>query len=229
MDKYNTKGQSLIEIVVGLAVAGILIGAAAGSTVLVLRQGLDVKTAQVADSLSQEYLEALTSISGSDWHKIYCPPDGNCPGSPKGPSDKLHLTASGAFYAIAAGVTTTLIENRVFTRYFLIENVNRNFCGTGDIAAGAVTLSCLTGWPGGSGDIAEDPSTQKITAVTEGGSGRVLSKTVYLTRKGNSVAVQTDWSGGNGQEGPLTRFNNKFSSSTAINYATSGSIIIQGF
>ena len=43
MAKYNTKGQSLIEVIIGMAIATILIGAAAATTVVVLRTILTQK------------------------------------------------------------------------------------------------------------------------------------------------------------------------------------------
>ena len=56
MAKYNTKGQSLIEVIIGMAIATILIGAAAATTVVVLRSNFDTKTAQIASFWLQNIL-----------------------------------------------------------------------------------------------------------------------------------------------------------------------------
>jgi prepilin-type N-terminal cleavage/methylation domain-containing protein len=124
--RLNTnQGQSLIEIIIGLAIGGILIGAATSAITLTLRQSLDIRTTQIADALVQEYLDNLQALAESDWHKIYCPPDGICPGLAKGPSSQFYLVPFGNSFAILSGATSTLVEGKPFSWYFSIENVNR--------------------------------------------------------------------------------------------------------
>lgn len=195
----------MIEIIIGMAVGVIFIGASVGAIALILRSNYDVRTTQIADSLASEYLDTLQTISEKNWHDIYDL-------SGKGPSSQFYLIASGTTYAILPSATTTIMEEKSFTRYFSVENVNRD--------NGEITES------GGN----EDPSTQKIMATVDWEGGRTLNKTQYLTRSRNSVFRQTDWSGGSGQEGPITLPNNKFASSTDIDYTSaSGLIKIQGF
>ncbi len=218
-------GQSLVEILIAIGIGAILIGAATATIIPVLRSNLETRTVQVAGSLSQEYLDNIQSLAEFNWLKIYNPPVA------KGPSSQFYLTATSTTYEILSGSTSTIAEGRTFTRYFSIENVNRNSCGSGDITAD-IAGGCVSG-PGSVGVI-EDPSTQKITSVvswTTGGSlGGSINKVQYFTRSQNKVFVQTDWSGGTGQEGPITAENSKFASSTNINYSTTtGSIRIQGF
>ncbi|MDP3015139.1 MAG: prepilin-type N-terminal cleavage/methylation domain-containing protein [bacterium] len=218
-------GQSLIEVLIAVAIGAILIGAATATIIPVLRSNLETRTVQIAGSLSQEYLDNLRSLAESNWYQVYNPP------TAKGPSSQFYLNATSTTFILASGSTSTIAEGRTFTRYFSIENVNRNLCGAGDITTDAAS-SCAIG-PGSSG-IIEDPSTQKITSIvswTAGGSaGGSINKVQYLTRSQNKVFVQSDWSGGTGQEGPITSENNKFATSTNINYSTTtGSIIIQGF
>ena len=222
MEKYNTNsGQSLVEIMVAIGIGAILIGGATTVIVSILRSNLETKSVQIATSLTQEYLDKLQTLAESDWHIVYNPPLG------KGPSSQFYLTTASTTFALAAGTTSTIIEGRTFTRYFSIENVNRNLCGAGDITLDAVT-SCGSG-PGTVG-ITDDPSAQKITVTVSWPDGRSISRTQYFTRHIDKVFVQTDWSAGPNQEGPITSANNRFTSSTDINYTTStGSIIIQGF
>ena len=210
---------------IAIGIGAILIGAATATIIPVLRSNLETRTVQIAGSLSQEYLDNLRSLAESNWYQVYNPPVA------KGSSSQFYLNASSTTFVLASGSTSTIAEGRTFTRYFYIENVNRDLCGASDITANATT-SCASG-PGSSG-ITEDPSTQKITSVvswTAGGSaGGSINKVQYLTRSQNKVFVQSDWSGGTGQEGPITAENNKFASSTNINYSTTtGSIKIQGF
>lgn len=224
MAKYNTKGQSLIEVIIGMAIATILIGAAAATTVVVLRSNFDTKTAQIASFLASEYIDNLQSLTYSDWQKIYTPLAG------KGTDSQFYLNASGTTFELISGATTTVVENKNFIRYFFIENVSRDSCGIGSITINATTSCASVGDSG----IADDPSTQKITVYVNWEGGRNLNKIQYLTRSQNKVFIQTDWSGGNNQEYFSTStnntfINNKFASSTNINYSSStGAITISG-
>ncbi len=217
----KSAGQSLVEILIAISVGAILIGGATTVIIAILRSNLETRNVQIATSLVQEYLDSVQSLAESDWHIIYTPP------SDKGSDSQFYLAASGTSFTILAGATSTVVEGRTFTRYFSIENTNRDLCGTGDISAGA-TSTCASG-PGSVG-IAEDPSTQKITVMASWPENRLISRSQYFTRNINEVFVQTDWSGGPEQEGPITSANNKFANSTGLDYSTStGSIVVQGF
>jgi len=220
----NVRGQSLVEILIAIAVGAILIGGVTTAIVPILKSNYETKNVQIANSLVQEYLDNLQSLAESNWQIIYNPP------AAKGPSSQFYLRATSTTYEILSGTTSTIIEGRTFTRYFSIENVNRNLCGAGDVTTDAIT-SCSSG-PGSVG-VADDPSTQKITMTVSwqsGGSNPSVQKTQYLTRSRNKVFVQTNWSGGPGQEGPITSENNQFATSSNIDAtSTPGSIKIQGF
>lgn len=224
MVKFNfNKGQSLIEIIIGISIAGILVGGATTVIALILRSNFDAKTTQTASFLASEYSDNISSIAESNWLKVYCPPDGNCPGGAKGQNSKFYLNLSGSSYSIISGTTSIIVEGRTFTRYFYIENVNRDSCGIGNISANATT-SCV----GGGSGIADDPSTQKITVKVDWEGNRSVSKIQYLSRNRNFSAVQSNWSNGDGQEGPITSLNNSFSSSSNIDYSSiPGSIKMQ--
>lgn len=225
MVKFNfNKGQSLIEIIIGISIAGILAGGATTAIALILRSNFDAKTTQTASFLASEYLDNIGSIAESNWLRIYCLPDGNCPGMAKGPDSKFYLDLSGQSYSIISGTTSTIVEGRTFTRYFYIENVNRDSCGSGNITTDATTFCSAIGDSG----IADDPSTQKITVEVDWEGGRSISKTRYFTRSRNFSAVQSDWSSGSGQEGPIISFNNAFASSSNINFLSAGAITISG-
>jgi len=217
----TTRGQSLVEIMIAVGIAAILLGGATAAIIPILRSNLETRNVQITNLLAQEYLDNLESLAESDWHLIYNPP------SSKGPSSQFYLRATTTTFEIISGTTSTVVEGRTFTRYFSIENVNRDLCGAGDITTNAST-TCTSG-PGAVG-VTDDPSTQKITVSISWPENRSLSKIQYLTRSVNRVFRQTDWSGGPGQEGPITTENNLFTSSDGINYSsTTGSIKIQGF
>ncbi len=116
--------------------------------------------------------------------------------------------------ALSADEVEHLYNSTLFTRYFYVENVNRD--NSGDITASGGT---------------NDPSTQKVTAILEwesvqGTSQFALSE--YIMRWRNRVFRQTDWSGGSGQEGPLTVPSDKYASSSEINVSSIGTFRIEG-
>ncbi len=208
MNIKNSRGQALIEILIGLAVGAILIGGATAAVVAILRSNLESKNFQAASSLSQELLDEVKTLAEADWHNIY--------NLSKGSGTQYYMAASGTVFAVFSGTTTTTVGNITYTKFFSIENVGRDASST-IVASGGT----------------DDPSTQKITSHAQWLSAGQTSEvpiTVYLTRWRNTISRQTDWSGGPGQAGPIIEFSNQSASSTGIDYSSStGSIIIQGF
>ena len=217
MNSKFLKGQSIIEAIIGIAIGAILVGAAAFAILPTLRSNQETRSIQVINSLNQEYIDSVKNLAEADWNSIYN----------KNKGYLYHLAVSGASYVITDNSTTTQRDGRVFTRYFFIENVNRDSCGTGNITTSSISGNCATGFPGGANDITEDFSTQKITAVVEW-ENTSSSRVQYITRSGNKSFVQTDWSGGAFQENFPAKENNKFTTSTNIDFTGApGSIIIK--
>ncbi|KKP85898.1 MAG: hypothetical protein UR88_C0004G0005 [Candidatus Nomurabacteria bacterium GW2011_GWA1_35_8] len=229
MKNINT-GQSLIELVIALAIGGIFITAATSSIYLILRNSSEVRMNQIATFLAQEYFDNLNSISYSKWLEIYCPPSGVCPGGSKDSGSQFYLIPSGTTYALETGASSTIIEGENFTRYFSIENVNRDSCGIGDITSVAASPSCVF-WPS-SGEVLDDPSTQKITIKVGWKNNGSLIRSVYLTRHQNFNFRQSYWSGGSGQDffttsTGATVINDKFTVSTNMSFFSSDGGYIQ--
>ncbi len=113
--------------------------------------------------------------------------------------------------ALSASEINRIYKSGVYTRYFYVDNVGRS---------GSDVLQSSGG--------SDDPSTKKITVVYGWLGGPTSSFSTYLSRFANRAFIQTDWSGGPGQNGPATTTNSKFSTSTGINYSTTtGSIMIE--
>lgn len=106
--------------------------------------------------------------------------------------------------ALSSFEVQQLYENASYQKYFYVENVERD--GSGTIVASGGT---------------DDPSTQKIISNVEWGEGRSASLVAYVTRNRNEVFEQSDWSGGDGQEGPITSVNDQYSSAQNISAGTS--------
>jgi hypothetical protein len=78
--------------------------------------------------------------------------------------------------------------------------------------------------------LVDDPLTQKVTVTANwlaGGATDQVNLARYLTRWGNFSVHQTDWSGGAGQEGPITNPGSQFSSDSNITTDPLGSFQIQ--
>lgn len=209
--KIKTSGQSLIEILVALGIGVILIGGVTALISVNLKGSAQSKTTQVASSLTQEVIDSAKSIAEANWNNFY--------GMAKGPANKYYIASSTL--TVATGTEPLSIGGYDFTRYFYIENVNRTQCGIGSPTTTAATVSCNTNFPLGSGDIAEDPSTQRIVVVVEWSAGKEnIMQVGYVSRARNAAIRQTDWSGGGGDASVLTGPNNKYFAKNAIDETT---------
>ncbi|MEK7089417.1 MAG: LamG domain-containing protein [Patescibacteria group bacterium] len=122
--------------------------------------------------------------------------------------------------ALSADEVKQLYNANIFTRYFYVENT----CRTNDASS---SISGVASCAGGSAD---DPSTQKVSAVSQwavlAGTNQ-LSLADYITRWRNTIFQQNDWSGGASATGTYTSPTNLFSTSSNANTAGK-SIRIQG-
>ncbi len=210
MSRFSQRGQSLIELLIGMSISVVMIGAASGSLFLILRSGQVNEQQQVAGSLANALLDNVTSFSEGRWQNVY--------DLPKGSGNLYYLaTTTGQFVAIA-GQQPTVIGGITYQRSFYMDNVSRN-PATQDIEPVYNPAD-------------DDPSTQKVTvhvAWNQPGSVGSLDVTSYVVRWNLRIAQQTEWKGGPGMTGPVTEFGNRFDTSTGIDYTATGSIKIQGF
>jgi prepilin-type N-terminal cleavage/methylation domain-containing protein len=90
---FTRSGQSLIEILIALAIGSILIGAATLGIAFMIRSTATNQRLQVASGFARDMIEKLRSWSASDWQNIYL--------LEKGTSTKYFLAPSGmSFLAI---------------------------------------------------------------------------------------------------------------------------------
>ena len=196
-------GQSLVELIIAISIAGIIISSAAGGILMVIRSNEIAGKTQVAASLAVALSDNLVSMAEGNWNNIY--------GLSKGSANKYYVATSTGQFVVQSGTEQVTVNSFPFSRYFYIENAERD--GGGAIGSGT-----------------DDPSTQKATVVVSyniSGSERTITESFYLTRWRNNSLRQTDWSGGSGQEGPITSPNNKFSSFVNVDFsAVSGSLTL---
>ncbi len=199
--KNRKSGQSLIELLVGVVVGSIMVIAAITIIAPALKSNTDVARAQVAIALGKELLENVRVFGEADWHNIT--------NLATTSANHYYLRATSSPFTAASGDQSVTVSTTTYTRYFYVDEAYRD--GGGSIA--------------GSGT--RDPSTMKITVAYSWPRGPTNTVSVYLTRSTrNKVFVQTDWSGGSGQEGPITVENYKFASSSSnmTHTSTVGSI-----
>ncbi len=200
------QGQSLIEILVALGVGVLLIGGVTALIGVDLRSSTDIKISQSASSLTQEVIDGAKSQAESDWNAFYA--------LAKGTANPYYISSSTQ--ALIIGKESIVVNGVTFSRYFYVDNVNKTMCGTGVVSQNAPTGNCGTGFPRGASDIAEDPSTQRITAVVEWAGGHAVAQTQFVSRTKNIAIKQTDWSAGGGNNGIVKGPGNDYASATSV-------------
>lgn len=200
-------GQSLVEVLVAIAIGVILIAGA----ITIISPALDthrtVQGAKIAGGLGKELLEDVRVLAESDWHAI----DSLATTS----ANTYYLVASTSPFTVSSGIESVAVATTTYTRYFYLDDVYRNVSGR--------ILSDTSG--------SYDPSTKKVTVRFTWPPVASNTITSYLTRSRGRLFIQTDWSKGGNAEGPVTvtSSNTSFSTSSGVDYSTTtGSIRILG-
>src|SRR3989344_937137 len=177
-------GQSLLEVMIAIAIGALLLGVATISVNFMLRSKVVTKHHAIAAPLAQELLDNVASIGEARWLVLYNIPI-------KGDDILYYLTESSTSFSILPGSETIIKDGISYARSFSINNVSRD--GMNNVIS-----------EGGGG--INDPSTQKITVkvswtLSDKISFITLNK--FITRWKNFSFGQTDWSGGGGAIGPF--------------------------
>jgi type II secretory pathway pseudopilin PulG len=222
----DRRGQSLIEVLIGLTIGALIIGGVSAGLVSSLRSNTQTKQDIIATEIAQKTMDNLRALSESDWNVIY-----NVEESvEEGVEKKYYLLFDEPTQTFSALLEPTppeyltpeqkekievTIENIIYTPSFYAYNVSRD-------SEGAIDLGTTY-----------DPSTQKIKVKvswkTVGTNERTISIASYVTRTKNISTLFTDWSAGSGVEGPVTSANNGFSSSDNLDYSVQGQIKVSGY
>ncbi len=202
----NKKGQSLIEVLIGIALAILFIAAALGVIVVTVRIHFQNQFTQAAAENAHGLLNQLAVTAEAKWHTVF--------DVTHGADSKYHLIEDSGFFLSATGTQSVTIGNQTYTRWFTVEDVFRD--SSEIIVETGGTL---------------DPSTLKVKSFlsyTQGADTNTLELNRYLTRSRDRVFHQTDWSGGSGQEGPITSVNNLYATSSNMEISSPvGSIFIK--
>ncbi len=201
------RGQSLVEVIIGLGISIIMITAATSSLFLVLRSSNANTQTQIAGGLSAALLDNINALADSRWRSVY---DLN-----RGSGNIYYIATSSGQFVTQSGEESMTVNNIVFRRHFFLDSVSRDQISQ-DIESSYIAND-------------DDPSTLKVTVqVTwdQPTTPGFLEATSYLTRWNLETAYQTDWRGGGGASSPITQFGTRFASST--NITASSSIRILG-
>jgi hypothetical protein len=166
--KHPKAGQSLIEVLVAVAVGGLIIGSATIAISVALRANLQSKSVRSGSFLLQEMMDNVRSIAEGNWHTIY--------DLSKGPSTSYYVTAA---LGVAATPETPVptIDGVAYSRHFSVENVQRSYLDGPIVPSGI-----------------DDPSTQKITGYVTWTGGSPLSAIEYIARTHDRIQKINDWS-----------------------------------
>ena len=136
--KPGFEGQSIIEVLVAVAVGTALVIAAAGLIAPTIKINLQTSKVQVGAALASELMNNIRVTSEGNWHTI-----GNLATSS---ANHYYLNTSVSPFQVVAGDETVIAGSSTFVRYFYVDDVYRD-------GSGNITVS------GGS----YDPSTKKVT------------------------------------------------------------------
>ena len=115
-----------MELLVGVAVVTIIISSVVTAVVLGLRIHFQSVASRGAAALEQETMESVRSVAEGKWTDLY-----NV--SPKGATTTYRIITSSStspVLTVASGTEEVVVDNITYTRFFSVENVNRDVNGS---------------------------------------------------------------------------------------------------
>lgn len=198
------KGQSLIEVLIGVVIGTIFVIVVITVISPALRSQSEAARIQTASALGRELLDNVRVFAEADWHNLI--------NLSAGASNHYYLNTSSSPFAAVAGEETVLVASSTYERYFYYDGVSRDSSGN-IVTSGGV----------------EDPSTKKVVVYFRPQNGAWRSFDSYFTRKQNKISVQSDWSAGPSGNPVVVTSTIGFATSTNITYtAIPGSIQLTG-
>jgi hypothetical protein len=202
----NRSGQSLIEILVAVAVGTLIIMGAVSILSPTLQAGNSASQVQAASALGKELLEGIRSAAASNWNGIYA--------LSKNTGVAYYLNSTSSQFSFVTGTQVIVSASTSVSRNFTLSNVNR------DSGGGVVTSGGFL-----------DPSTLLVTVAyswPRGGASKTLQ--ALIVRPSAGSWSQTDWSGGATAGGfSVSGTDNRYVSGDNIDVSTTtGSIRING-
>jgi type II secretory pathway pseudopilin PulG len=201
---FLRRGQSISEVLIAIGVGAIFMVAAVAVIAPALRENNQAGEVQEGATVAQALIDNVRVWSESGWSNITSLATGT--------QYQYYLITSSSPYTATSGIQSLAIGTTTYVRYFYLSDAYRTSGGSISSTSTSNTY---------------DPSTKQITVVYNWTEGTTSTISTYLTRNGDAVIDQTDWSGGPGATSAATSVNSQFASSANIDYSTStGSIYV---
>jgi len=203
--RHATRGQSLIELLVGIALGGLFIIGSATIIAPSLKSNTQVTQIQEKTELGSELMSDVRSWAVGDWNGVLTAATGS--------ANEYYLVTTSSPFTVATGSEAVSLGSSSYARFFYLSDMYR------DTGGNATTSAAGTYY---------DPSTKQVTVVVSGPNVSVPTSTytLYITRNASNITSQNDWSGGGGVTGAETVTSSTFASSINITNATSGVITL---
>jgi len=211
----DTTGQSLLELLLAIAVGVILIGAMVVVIAPTLKINTETNEAKIGAALGRELVEDLRVVAEKDWHNIDTLATGT--------SNIFYVTSTNTLLVATSGLQNITIGTTTYTRYFYIEDVCRDNSGNMTTTTPSIFGCANDG-------LKDDPSTKKATVVFRWPQSATNTFSTLFTRWRSRVFGQTDWSSGvtssiisatSSATGFVTSSNISYASTTGEIYITS--------
>jgi hypothetical protein len=202
----NQRGQSLIELMAGMAIGVIFI---IGLGVVVAPSvRINQETAQIQSKaeLISGLADTIKSWAGGNWNNVLALATGT--------SNLYYLSSASSPFVASAGSQQIIVGSTTYTQYFYVSDGYRDVSGNATTTVAGDTY---------------DPSTKFFTATiaaTTSPASVPLSLSFYLTRNASNVFSETSWAGGGGQNNPVTVAGTSFFSDSNITVNATGSITL---
>ena len=205
MGRSGTRsGQSLIEVLVGVALGAIFIIGTAALVAPSLKVNTQLTKIQTKAQLANELSENVRSWASGNWGGVLALATGS--------ANTYYLKTATSTFVATSGKDSVVINAQTFQRYFYLLDVYRDNNGSVTTTASGNNY---------------DPSTKSVTvvavAVATTSPGNIILSS-YVMRSANDVVSQTSWAGGAGESRTLKSVGTTYASSSNVTTTASGAI-----
>ncbi len=174
----SVRGQSLMEILIAVALGALFVGAAVSIIAPVLRIGTNSTQSQTATALTREFADNIRAWGEGDWHNV-----ANLATSS---ANHYYLNTSASPFTVNSGNENITLGGATYQRYFYTDDVYRDSSGnitstgnTYDPSSKKITICVCQGVAGSVGGWAM--TTQLPSSGESDGSGVVNNGYIYMT------------------------------------------------
>ncbi len=172
---YSTqRGALLMELLIVISLLAIILGVGTQAVYVSLQSGKIAGERDTAIGLASETLEMTRAVVEENWQNIH---------TLKGGSE-FQIVMSDNRLAVSTTTETIALNNAIYTRYFVVENVSR------DPSTRMIEINYNAA--------NDDPSTLKVTVTVKRTGAETVTISEYFVRWRNKTCAQTWNTGGPG-------------------------------